>query len=1345
MAEGSDDFLDDWLSIEPEAQKDKVKKSHLPEGEKIRLTSAQEKLWIINQSNPGNPVYNYAEKYTFKNPFNQQLFLRALDKVVQAHDVFHHNYRSIDGTPQIILNNERDAYLLIYKDDFVSENDFEVWCRDSSRLPFDLEYGPLLRILIANQNDQVTVVINAHHLIVDAWSMQILRNELATLYSDNISTELNDSMDFREYAYQSQGHNEKPLTLEKRNSELKLPGDFREPPTKSYQGAILWFELSEELNNGIRKTREDSKATFFNIFLSIFMVFLHKSTKSKEITVGIPVTNRLSEDLQKTVGYMVDSQVISQSIDPSTEFNSFQRQIGEESRKTMDQVHTTNGSFNFMFVHHQQAENPFRESGIEVDVEFLDLGTSKFDLTMHLIDEGEKFTYGIEYSTELFHKETIRKFSRHIRSLIQQVSIDSSQSISNLSCLSGNEKDLLVYGRNEHFKSNGTETILTSIESHLGDNDKIAVVAGGDQITYQQLNTLSASISKEIEKLSIPKSSAIGIYSDRSVQYVAAILGVLRSGRHYVPLDTSYPLERIKYYAEEAQVAAIICKEDKNEEMKNLNVPIVYLSPDPDIEGFESPAANPDDLAYIIFTSGSTGKPKGVPISHYNLYSSTMARLDFYEDPVEAFLLVSPFAFDSSVAGIFWTLASGGKLVIATEDEVRSTSSLVNLIKQEGVSHTLMLPSLYQMLLEEPNFEDCLSGVIVAGESSNPDLVNLHRSKAPRTQLFNEYGPTENTVWSTVAVLEEGLTNQRVPIGHPISNTYALVLDEEKQVVPDGMIGELYLGGDSITLGYLKNRESHVFVRDEFFRKGEQLYKTGDLVRYRYDGQLEFIGRNDSEVKIRGHRIDLSEIRMAISEYPGVTDVHVSVFGKNAGTNRKVVAWYTTQNPKEESSLKEWLRTKLPDYLIPSSVIAMEQFSRLPNGKIDVNQLPEPEVKQSIISPASLLEQQIAAIWKEVLEIDELGVEDDFFELGGDSLRSILVINRCKEIGLRITPAQFFRHRTVRSLIKSMNQNPYEPPANTIELEWVKVWENQLNMRLIGVTDTLDSLGLNDFAISRLQVELSHHFKTPISLTVNSSIRSCIQSFGGPGIGEVLERTIPIRTSGEDQPLFCIHSEFYFETVFSDLTRHLPSSLPVYSIQTVSPELVNLTKPKNMEDVSGKCVEEIRKVKPFGPYNILGFSISNVVAFDVAKRLQNEGEKVSLFLVGPPLFFGKVGEFYEKNPKVKKALKLLVNPQDIPKKVVRRLQRKREAQNVPDVRTAFEQTGLLAKFIKDYKVEEIKVPTVIIKTPIDIDHKIVGWDSLVELKDTEEINAPHELIIREPWVKEVASIVQRNL
>ncbi|HEY6801979.1 MAG TPA: amino acid adenylation domain-containing protein, partial [Pyrinomonadaceae bacterium] len=653
---------------------------------------------------------------------------------------------------------------------------------------------------------------------------------------------------------------------------------------------------------------------------------------------------------------------------------------------------------------------------------------ARFDLALEVAELMDGLECRLTYDVDLFSAATIKRLGQHFVNLVQSIVGDSSQSVSTINLLSDEERRQLLFDWNDTQIDFPRERCIHELfeEQAVRTPDATALVFGDQRLSYRALNERANAWAHRLlfDAEVVTEDHPYGLCVERSVEMIVGLLAILKAGGAYVPLAPDTPRERLQTIVNEAGIKVLLTQEKL---LARMPGEIHSLALDGEqLHKEENPATEIDarNLAYVIFTSGSTGSPKGVEITHRNLVHSTTARFAYYEEPVKSFVLISPFFFDSSVAGIFWTLCQGGKLVLPAKDFERDLPALATLIETENASHILCLPAVYSLLLRKDHARlKTLNTVIVAGEACPPGLPQRHFATMLGASLYNEYGPTEATVWSTVHKFSLQDT-EVISIGRPIPNAQTYVLDQRLQPVPVGVVGEIYIAGAGLARGYLNNsvETARRFVPHLFsLEPGARLYATGDLARYLEDGDIEYLGRPDQQIKLRGYRVELGEIESALSDHPGVREAAIVV------TDR-IVAYVTTNEPAPAiHELREFLRNKLPAYMLPSQFEVLDAMPLSTNGKLDRSALPAPNVLRRTITaaPQTPLEKTIAEVWQEFLKLETVGVNDVFFELGGHSLLLVLVHEELqRRLAREIAIADLFNFPTVRALAQHLDDAP---------------------------------------------------------------------------------------------------------------------------------------------------------------------------------------------------------------------------------------------------------------------------------------------------------------------------------
>lgn len=617
-------------------------------------------------------------------------------------------------------------------------------------------------------------------------------------------------------------------------------------------------------------------------------------------------------------------------------------------------------------------------------------------------------------ATDAHAPETIRIWMRQFATLLENMERDPTTPWQRRSVLGAAEREQILGQAGRPCGAARTDTLHRLFELQAArDPQAVALACGDERLSYAELEARADRLARRLRSRGAGPEQVIGVHLGRSVHAIAAMLAVMKTGAAYAPLDPAYPAERIALMVADAEISTVIAERSDRSRLSELGLALVCIDDESgeSVEvdaGLASPAAVAGgNLAYLIYTSGSTGRPKGVMVSHANAVASTVARSTFYRERASRFLLLSPFSFDSSVAGIFWTLGQGGTLYLPTEDAHRDPARIAGLIARHGISHMLTLPSFYKQILDSLDDGSSLRCAVVAGEACHADVVAMHRRRVPAAALVNEYGPTEGTVWSNAFRIEApALEGQRIPIGRAIPSMRGYVLDERLELCPVGMPGEWYIGGDGITRGYRgrPGLTAQRFVADPFVA-GERLYRSGDRVRQRPDGEIEYLGRMDSQVKLRGHRIELGEIEQSLLAHGEVREAVVMVH-EDAELGQRLLAYVTADAGEEadagalRESLESHLRRRLPAFMVPARFVVMSRFPAMPNGKVDRQALlasGDQGQRPAFVAPRNEVEQALAEIWEAVLKVEHVGLDDNFFDLGGHSLLATQVTARIRQ------------------------------------------------------------------------------------------------------------------------------------------------------------------------------------------------------------------------------------------------------------------------------------------------------------------------------------------------------------
>ncbi len=908
-------LLDKWLNREKDNKPRKGIEPR-PNGVSVPLSLGQQRLLFLQQLNPENPFYNYADAYRFKGNLNLDLLLKSFVSVAENHEILRTSFKVKDGQAFQTIKNSANFETSKYDLRNRSPEDIQKIAVTEARKPFDLSSGSLVRLsFLQLAAEDYLVVLTMHHIIFDKWSMGILLREVAETYTKLPNGEELEiprlDIQYADFVYwQSQKEiEEKDLTyweekLANSPELLNLPTDFARPHRPTFNGAYFTKCFPEILSKKLQSLCRERKTTPYVFLLTAYKILLNRYTNENDILVGSPFTNRDRLELERLIGFFNDTLVLRSDLSGNPTFVELLEQVKQTTHEAFAHKNTPfetlvktlkperylnhNPLFQVMFIYHNVPEMPSFGDDLELEHEPFDFGVAKFDLTLYISEKSEReMSATFEYSKDLFEEETIDRMHRHLENLLEGIAENPNQQISDLPLITDEEKEQFFEWNNASANVISPKLIVDFFEDQVRTNpDCTAISVQNSRFTYRELNERANAVANYLLSLNLNRKQPIGLFLESSLEMIVGIFGILKAGFAYLPLDAEYPKERIDYILEDSGASIVLTQDvflgkisDETIEVHKIGEIITSARLDAPIL---SDPISKDDLAYIMYTSGRTGKPKGVAVTHGNLAYSTAARFGLYSERPETFLLFSSFSFDSSVVGIFWTLATGGHLVLGTRRIEQDLAGLANILEKEKITHTLLLPSLYSQLIKSipKSAFDSLDTVIVAGEVFPTSLCKEHFEILPNVKLYNEYGPTEATVWTTAhrIILED--SGSKIPIGKPISGTKVYILGDNQKQVPIGVSGEMYIGGKGVAKGYFNDLEftNTRFIQNAFDDTAEEkLYRTGDICRYRSDGAIEFIGRKDDQVKVRGFRIELNEIEEAIKQDTEIIDAIVKL------------------------------------------------------------------------------------------------------------------------------------------------------------------------------------------------------------------------------------------------------------------------------------------------------------------------------------------------------------------------------------------------------------------------------------------------------------------------------------
>lgn len=1021
------------------------------------LSMAQKRLWFLEKLNPNQPVYNIPEAVILKGMLNKKTLEKSINLLIKRHEALRTIYLEKDGEPiQAIKEYTYDLLKLL-----IPRGSVEDLLLKLSSTPFDIEGGKLFKYyLIRKSENEHILFLNIHHSISDGWSMEILWRELSQIYNALIQDKEVDLPDipiqYADYAewekfqfdqksinnqlgyWKNQLENHKVLEL---NSDKK-----RSPTEKSNNGDIFIKEIPISFKKSLSEFCKSTNTTLYQMLLTVFNLLLYKYTNEKDIVVGTPVSGRDKKELESVIGFFANSLSIRTRFEADDNFSDLLENVKNQVYdafdnqnipfdKVVDEIKpfreiNSDPIFRIMFSLNNYNDVSLNFNGVKSQSVQINNLTAKYDLTF-VVNVGEEINIMVEYNTSLYEKSTVERFINHFIRVIGEVIEKPNTSIKNISALSHEEENLIVRDWNDTSVDYSKELCLQELfeEQAKKHPNKIAVVINDNKYSYSEINNEANKLARKLVEMGLEPDEFVGTYFKRSKDMIVSILGVLKAGGAYVPLDINYPNERLDYIMKKANLKilvtsnAICC----NIQPIAQGLPIVIMDDlkyDNNLEaGDLETVASPNNAAYMIFTSGSTGKPKGVIVEHRNATNFLRAQRDILNfTQNEIMLQFASISFDASVWEIFLSLSYGATLSLLPNDINNLDIDFVDLINKYEISIGLFPPSLLSTLF--PEQLPYLNKVIVGGEKCPHNLaVKWSKDK----EFWNAYGPTEATVITTMHKYNNG---DRLPIGKPISNVKVYVLDEQLKPVPIGVAGELYVGGDGISRGYVNEPTLNElnFISNPFEEKYERLYKTGDLVKLLPSGEIEYIDRIDTQVQIKGFRVELEEIENVLINISEIKQAVVKYWDDLEGS--ACLAAYIVlreQSLINDIEVLQHLKKSLPSYMIPGTINILQKIPHTPNGKVDRRSLPRPI--RNIVgggrdAPNTKNEKKITKVWTEFLG-SNIGINDNFFEIGGDSLLILKIISLLREEGIVLTPSDFYKNPTIKDLslkIKSVQE-----------------------------------------------------------------------------------------------------------------------------------------------------------------------------------------------------------------------------------------------------------------------------------------------------------------------------------
>jgi amino acid adenylation domain-containing protein len=1015
----------------------------LPDAPSYELSHAQRRLWVLSQFDPDSTAYNIPAAVLLEGALDADALRGALQAVVARHESLRTSFFSVDGHPRQRIE---DAPALEVPCISLDESDLQRHATELARQPFDLERAPLLHAEIVRLGAlRSALILVIHHLVADGWSLSVLVRELSELYSD-LRRGLDSSLlplpiQYRDFAaWQHEqlrgdaGAEHEAYWLARITAPvpaLELPTDFPRPPVRAFDGQQLSFTIPPAQRDALLQLARAQRATLFIVLASVVKALLYRYTNQEDIYLGTPVAGRTHPDLDGQVGFYLNNLVLRDAVDARMPFTDLLRSVRDTALEAFEhQMHPfdklvddcdrerdlSHAPLFDVFVVLQNAGSlALSLDGIRATALPVDSGTSKYDLSFDFVDGADGLLAGIRYRTDLFLRDRIERMRDHFVTLVVAILRDPRTEIGALELLPPHEQDRLLRTFND---TAAPEPDMTVVELFRGQArrvpDRIAATYEDRHLTYRELDAMSDAVAARLETPGV----LVAVQMERSLEMLAVLLGILKAGCAYVPVDPAYPRMRIEHMLRDSNPAVILT---------GIESASSSTSPVP---------VRPDSLAYLLYTSGSTGTPKGVEIPHRaltNLLLSMRERPGLGEH--DSLLAVTTISFDIAALELYLPLITGARVVIATAAQASDGLALAARLQRGDITVMQATPGTWRMLLAAGWEGTKNLKILCGGEALPRDLADALLARCG--SLWNMYGPTETTIWSSMH--ETGPDEQAVvTIGRPIRNTRMYVLDDRRRLVPIGVPGQLWIAGSGVANGY-RNRPdltAERFVDDPFVDNSSaagRMYRTGDLARFHADGTLEFIGRADHQVKVRGYRVETGEIESALLEHASLRDAVVTIRADDRGEAGLIAYVVPHDAAPEAAELREHLARSLPAYMIPSTFIALDALPLASTGKIDRAALPPPDPflqADAAVEPRDELEARLARIWSDVLDRDAIGVFERFFDAGGHSLKATRALFRMhKELALDVTLIDMFRNPTVAGFAAMLRARGQESHA----------------------------------------------------------------------------------------------------------------------------------------------------------------------------------------------------------------------------------------------------------------------------------------------------------------------------
>ncbi|MEN4184384.1 amino acid adenylation domain-containing protein [Serratia marcescens] len=1044
----------------------------------LPLSFAQQRLWFLTQLEGMSETYHIPLALRLHGRLDRQALQHSLDALYARHESLRSRFITREDRPQVQIL-PANGLPLAFHDLRRHPAQADTLCRQVATQPFDLTQGPLVRAaLIRLADEEHLFLLTCHHIVSDGWSTGILLRELGALYGALRRGDADPlpplTLQYPDYAAWQRRY----LTPERLAAQaqywretligapalLTLPTDRPRPTVQSFSGGEVPIAIDAELTQALRQFSRQHGGTLFMTVLAAWSLVLARMTGQQELVIGTPEANRGRLETESLVGFFVSTLALRIDLRDDPDLPTLIARIrhavltAQENRdlpfeQVVELVNPPRHLgytplFQVMLAWQDGSVRDIPLPGLQAELAGLEYSAAKFDLTLDLADTGEGISGTLNFATALFDRATAERYGVYLVQALRAMTLNSPRSVSHIDLLPLAEREHLLHGWNRTERDYPLDQTLAALfeQQVRRTPDATALVSGAESLSYAQLNARANRLAHALIARGVGPDSRVAVCAERGLNMVTALFGILKAGGAYVPLDPAYPGERLQYILQDADPVLLLADAAGRAALGEPATPQLALEAAlPETLSAENPAprAQASHLAYVIYTSGSTGKPKGAMNEHRGVVNRLVWMQEAYGlTAADTVLQKTPFGFDVSVWEFFWPLMVGARLVMAKPEGHKDPDYLSRAIEQYGVTTLHFVPSMLQSFLADGQAATRCGQVVrvmCSGEALPATLVAEFYRRLPQAELHNLYGPTEAAVDVTAWHCSREADRVSVPIGRPIANTRIYLLDERGQPVPLGAVGELYIGGVQVARGYLNRPEltAERFLADPF-APGGRMYRTGDVARYLANGDIEYLGRNDQQVKIRGFRIECGEIEAALATHPAVREAVVDA--RAVGDDKRLVAWVVPAADVAEETLVGALRqhvsAALPDYMVPSAWVVVAALPLSPNGKLDRRALPEPQGAQSQAAyeaPQGEHETLLAAIWRELLNVERVGRHDNFFELGGHSLLAVKLMAQLRRAGWGANVQTLFSTPTLSALAQAMSaQGEIDIPENRI-------------------------------------------------------------------------------------------------------------------------------------------------------------------------------------------------------------------------------------------------------------------------------------------------------------------------